>query len=169
MIMPGLNTEYLKLLTLFIWFITTLTRCLAQIFGLMAKPWRWVGLHLWTPPAMTDRSNCRIHWLPDEHLLGELVQIGMILFPSQWILTPFGILMMFLPLLALSQSVLQWIVDHQDFTQSPSNPLHTHCKSSATTWGWPQWLWPSLFCGWHEKMWPSVIPVSPDRWQIARG
>ena len=42
---------------------------------------------------MTDRSNCRIHWLPDEHRLGEPVQIGMILFPSQWILTPFGILM----------------------------------------------------------------------------
>ena len=77
----------------FTWFINALTRCLAQIFGLMAKPWRWVGLHPWTPPAMTDRSNRRIHWLPDEHLLGEPVQIRMILFPSQWILTPFGILM----------------------------------------------------------------------------
>ena len=77
----------------FTWFINALTRCLAQIFGLMAKPWRWVGLHPWTPPAMTDRSNRRIHWLPDEHLLGEPLQIGMILFPSQWILTPFGILM----------------------------------------------------------------------------
>ena len=169
MIMPGLNKKYLKFWLCFTWFITTLTRCLTQIFGLMAKPWRWVGLHPWTPPAMTDRSNRRIHWLPDEHLLGEPLQIRMILFPSQWILTPFGILMMFLPLLALSQSILQWIVDHQDFTQSRPNPLHTHHKSSATTWGWPQWLWPSLFCGWHEKMWPSVIPVSPDRWQIARG